>query len=134
MDRRRLKFVLLGSGIMLSMAFLIWAGMDQRGGFAYYLTVTEYLDQDRQSTDGFRVNGKVVEGTIRRLPGGEQVQFTMSDGTMSLQVQYHGIIPDTFVDNAEVVVEGSLGEDRIFEAHLMLAKCPSKYEAAEDQV
>jgi cytochrome c-type biogenesis protein CcmE len=46
-------------------------------------------------------------------------------------VAYHGIIPDTFVDDAAVVVEGQLQDDGTFRAHTLLAKCPSKYEAAE---
>ena len=49
----------------------------------------------------------------------------------TLPVSYHGIIPDTFVDDAAVVVEGRLQEDGTFVAHELLAKCPSKYEAAE---
>lgn len=131
-DRRRLKFVIIGSGILLSMALLIWAGIGRPGGFVYYLTVTEYLNQPATETEGFRVNGRVVEGSIVRAVSGEDVSFVMSDGTSSLTVAYHGVIPDTFVDDAEVVVEGGMRNDGTFEAHMMLAKCPSKYEAAED--
>ena len=132
MDRKRLKFILLGAGVVLSMAFLIWAGLDRPGGFVYYLTVSEFTQQDRRATDGFRVNGKVVQGSIERAAGGEDVAFLMSDGASDLAVRYHGVIPDTFVDGADVVVEGRLGQDNVFEAHTLLAKCPSKYESAED--
>jgi len=131
-DRKRLKFVLLGAGVVLSMVFLIWAGLDRPGGFVYYLTVSEFMQQDRRGTDGFRINGKVVDGTIERQTSGEDVSFLMSDGVASLAVRYHGVIPDTFVDGADVVVEGRLADDHTFEAHTLLAKCPSKYEAAED--
>lgn len=131
MDRRRLKFVLLGVGLVLSMAVLLWAGLDRPGGFVYYLTVSEFLVQPAQATDGFRVNGKVVQGSIERAPSGEDVAFTMSDGASQLAVRYHGIIPDTFVDDADVVVEGRLGSDRVFAATTLLAKCPSKYESAD---
>ena len=61
----------------------------------------------------------------------ETVAFVMTDGGRELPVRYHGIIPDTFVDDADVVVEGALGADGTFAAHTLLAKCPSKYEAAE---
>ena len=132
MDRRQLKFFILGSGVVLSMAFLIWAGMDRPGGFVYYLTVSEFMEQPAEETTGFRVNGRVVEGSIVRETTGEDVRFVMSDGVTELAVYYHGVIPDTFVDDAEVVVEGSLQTDRVFNAHTMLAKCPSKYEAADD--
>jgi cytochrome c-type biogenesis protein CcmE len=55
----------------------------------------------------------------------------MSDGAHTLPVHYRDEVPDTFVDNAEVVVEGELGSDGVFAAHTLFAKCPSKYEAAE---
>jgi len=131
MDRRRLKFLLLGVGVLASMGFLMVVGMGGPGGFAYYLTVSEFTDAPDRGDDGFRINGKVDDGSIVRHPGGLSVAFTMSEGAATLPVSFDGIIPDTFVDGADVVVEGRLGTDGTFEAHTLLAKCPSKYEAAE---
>jgi len=132
MDRKRLKFILLGAGILLSMGFLLVVGVNRPGGFAYYLTVGEFLAQPDRAGDGFRINGKVDPGSIERMTTGEDVTFLVTDGDQSLRVAYHGIIPDTFVDGAEVVVEGSLEDDGTFHAHTLLAKCPSKYESADD--
>jgi cytochrome c-type biogenesis protein CcmE len=73
----------------------------------------------------------VADGTIVRMPTGQDVTFVVTDGDATLPVRYHGIIPDTFVDGADVVVEGQLTGDGTFEAHTLLAKCPSKYEAAD---
>ena len=125
-----MKFVLIGIGMVASIGLLIYAGLGG-DGYVYYKTVTEYLQTGVDSTDGFRVNGKVVEGSIERFPSGEDVRFVMSDGQTAMTVMYHGIIPDTFVDDADVVVKGALGQDEVFRATEMLAKCPSKYEAAE---
>ncbi len=72
-------------------------------------------------------------GTIERLPTGMDVRFVMTDGQTELAVSYHGVIPDTFVDQAAVVVEGRLQDDGTFLAHNLLAKCPSKYEAADEE-
>ena len=132
MDRRRLKFVMLGSGILLSMVFLVWVGVQGTDGMVYYKTVGEFMSLPDRETAGYRVNGKVVHGTIERMASGEDVLFVMSDGDAELTVNYHGIIPDTFVDGAEVVVEGRLLDGGTFEAHTLLAKCPSKYESADD--
>ncbi len=93
--------------------------------------MTEYLERTDRAEGGFRVNGKVTEGSIVRQASGQDVTFVMNDGTSSLAVRYHGIIPDTFVDRADVVVEGQLLDNDVFEAHTLLAKCPSKYEAAD---
>jgi cytochrome c-type biogenesis protein CcmE len=132
MDRKRLKFLLLGAGVVISMGFLMVVGMNRPGGFAYYLTVSEFMQAPDRRSDGFRINGKVTDGTIVRYASGQEVRFVVSDGASDLPVHYAGIIPDTFVDGAEVVVEGRLGDDGTFRAHMLLAKCPSKYEAAED--
>ena len=57
----------------------------------------------------------------------------MTDGEHELRVSYDRETPDTFVDGSEVVVEGSLGPNGVFVARTLLAKCPSKYEAANTE-
>jgi len=133
MDGRRIKFILIGLGIAATMAFmLVVATQKSDGGFAYYVTVKEYTEKG-QPKGRFRVNGKVAPGSIDRLAGGRQVRFTIKDkeGEATLPVDFSGIIPDTFVDDADVVVEGDRRPDGVFVATTLLAKCPSKYEAAE---
>jgi cytochrome c-type biogenesis protein CcmE len=111
---------------------LVVATQKSDGGFAYYVTVKEYT-QNGQPKGRFRVNGKVAAGTIDRMKDGRQVKFTIKDkdGGATLPVDFSGIIPDTFVDDADVVVEGTRRPDGVFEATTLLAKCPSKYEAAK---
>lgn len=128
MERKKLKFLLLGTGIVATMTFILAVGIRSAG--VYYLTVSEFQNKGATRGDRFRVNGKVRGGTIERRPTGQDVAFVMADAGASLPVRYHGIIPDTFVDDAEVVVEGAMAADGTFEASLLLAKCPSKYEAA----
>jgi cytochrome c-type biogenesis protein CcmE len=130
MGGRKTKFLFLGLGIAAAMIFLLAVGLSREGGFVYYYTVSEFKAMDAQDSRNFRLNGKVAEGSIRRMPTGLDVAFTMRDDHASLPVVYHGVIPDTFVDGADVVVEGALQEDGVFKAHNLLAKCPSKYEAA----
>ena len=133
MDGRRLKFFLIGIGIAATMVFLFLVGTQKSdGGFAYYVTVDEFLEKGAPAGH-FRVNGKVRPGSIERLDGGRRVQFTVVDPATqaTLPVDFSGIIPDTFVDDADVVVEGKRREDGVFQATTLLAKCPSKYEAAK---
>jgi cytochrome c-type biogenesis protein CcmE len=122
---------LLGAGIVVSMGFLLVVAMTRPGGMAYYLTVSEFVQSPDRSGDDFRISGKVAEGSIERLPSGQDVNFVMTDGSAVLAVAYHGIVPDAFVDRADVVVEGQVRQDGTFQAHTLLAKCPSKYEAAD---
>jgi cytochrome c-type biogenesis protein CcmE len=133
MDGRRIKFIVIGLGIVATMTFmLVIATQKSDGGFAYYVTVKEFNEKG-EPKGHFRVNGKVAPGTIERIPSGRQVRFTIKDkdGGATLPVDFTGIIPDTFVDDADVVVEGNRRPDGVFVATTLLAKCPSKYEAAK---
>jgi cytochrome c-type biogenesis protein CcmE len=89
--------------IFAGIAWLLTRGEAGEGTFAYYSTVSEYVEHAQPASSGSargdRVHGFVVEGSI----------------------------PDMFMDGAEVVVEGHLGE-KTFVAQKVLAKCPSKYE------
>src|SRR5262245_41774768 len=117
------------SVVILLAAFSILVGLSFRGSMVYYLTVSEFLAHPPSSLDDhFRVNGKVVPGSITKQSGVLGAGFQMTDGRGVLNVVFRNELPDTFVDEAEVVVEGSMKEG-VFEAHTLLAKCPSKYES-----
>lgn len=123
------KFVITIALLLAGFAVLFSVGL--KGSLVYYLTVSEYLDPARQNDLGgnFRVNGLVKAGSIERHKGAVGARFVLTDGHRELPVMYRKEVPDTFVDGAEAVVEGSLGPDGTFEAATLLAKCPSKYEA-----
>jgi len=101
----------------------------------YYLSVGELLARgDAAYGEELRVSGKVVEGTIERGPEANAVRFNVADGDgASVPVVYKGVVPDTFQDGGEVVVEGGLGSEGVFRATTLLAKCPSKYEPEESK-
>ena len=111
MDRRKLKFGLLVVGVVATMAFLLIVTIKSSEGFSYYVTVSEFKSNGATRGDNFRINGKVADGTIERASNGQDVGFVMTDGGATLPVRYHGIVPDTFVDGADVVVEGALRAD-----------------------
>ena len=132
MAGRRISPRILVAVGALVVGFAILFGVGLKGSMVYYLTVGEFLDRQGHEDlgDNFRVNGNVVAGTIVRPPGRMGADFRMTDGTRELSVRFAKETPDTFVDGSEVVVEGALGADGTFEAHTLLAKCPSKYESS----
>jgi cytochrome c-type biogenesis protein CcmE len=126
--------ILIAVGLLVA-GFAVLFGVGMQGSLVYYLTVGEFLDQPARHDLGenFRINGNVVEGSIERPASRLGASFLMTDGTRELRVTYAKETPDTFVDGSEVVVEGALGADGVFVAHTLLAKCPSKYEAANSK-
>lgn len=58
--------------------------------------------------------------------------FEVQSKGQVIRASYRGVVPDTFKDGAEVVVKGRLGPDGfIVEPNGVMAKCPSRYEAAK---
>ncbi len=127
----RMKFILGGTLIVAAMGVLM--AVSFQGNMAYYLEVSEFLQKDNPAMRGnYRVRGNVVPGTIVKRAGELGAEFEMTDGTHAIRVRYLREVPDTFVDRAEVVVEGEMGPDQVFLAHTLLAKCPSKYEVGSE--
>lgn len=81
-----------------------------------------------------RVHGFVETGSIERLYGDDLLhRFRLTWHGVGLPVLASGPLPDTFRDQAEVIVTGRLverdGEWRI-EGTAVMAKCPGKYDGA----
>lgn len=127
--KARLKFILPLFVIASLISWLVFAGV--KDSMVYYITVDELLE-DIPDIYGqkVRVSGTVVNGSIQNEVD-DSLRFTIEAGEGSLDVEYDGIIPDIFTDGVEAVVEGKLSVDNVFEADLLLAKCPTKYESEE---
>ncbi|PYS55701.1 MAG: cytochrome c biogenesis protein CcmE [Acidobacteria bacterium] len=133
MKRKQLKFVVGSLVIILTLAYLAFSGYQESK--AYYQTVSElYASKETAYEKRLKVAGDVVPGSIQR--DGKVINFVISQEDQqtkrlqTLAVQYVGTDapPDTFVDRAQAVVEGKLGQDGVFVANKMQAKCASKYE------
>ncbi len=131
---------MLGGLIILGTASFL-AAKSTAATAQFYLTPHELADRlkadDSFRKNGMKVGGRVVPGSIVRAPGGKEVRFVMRD-TISTSdarftVVYKGIVPDTFTDSVDVVVEGRLDAGNTFQATTLLAKCASRYENAPGQ-
>lgn len=127
MKRKQRKF-LVGFGVVIAaIGYLIYTGFSD--STMYYLTVSE-LQASPVYAKNLRLNGHVVTGSIKKDEVGTmRVRFLAEEGGMETNVVYTGVIPDTFKDGSEIVVEGTYAPDGTFTAHTLLAKCPSKYES-----
>lgn len=133
--KARTKFLIGGLLVLSTSGYLMASSIESTA--MYYLTPTELAAKvgadDSFHDTGLRVGARVVSGTIERDPGGKSVAFVMTDGARTYPVRYRGIIPDTFTDSVDVVVEGRLRRDGVFQATVLTAKCASRYENAPDK-
>jgi cytochrome c-type biogenesis protein CcmE len=123
------RFLLGVVVILAGIGLLVARGA--RNSMVYYITVSELAGKaEAEDLRGLRVSGTVVPGSIDQ----EELvlNFEMTDGTHAVPVTYRGVVPDTFAEDGEVVVEGRFLPDRTFEASFLMAKCPSKYEVSPD--
>jgi cytochrome c-type biogenesis protein CcmE len=124
---RQIKFLVGGIIVVLTAGYLVFNAAS--GSAAYYLTIEE-LEQQGPSKRNVRVSGNIVGESIVWQPRDLHLEFDIVDESGRLSVSYDGSRPDMFRDQAEVVVEGRLTPEGVFEARTMLLKCPSKYEEA----
>ena len=135
------KGIQIAVGAVAIALLLGWYASDQlgEGSFVYYQSLAEFRSGSAAGQNA-RVHGFVTPGSIERDVSGRQVRFHVqekaphSGGTAEggLAVVYASLeTPDLFKDGAEVVVEGRIAAaGGSFEATNVLAKCPSKFEAA----
>ena len=93
----------------------------------------EYHDGRR-----IRVSGTLVDGSFQRIDNSTQSNFQLIDKSGSsvdrLEASYIGVMPDLFFNpHSEIILEGRYEESDIFHAEHILVKCPSKYQAMEEE-
>lgn len=135
MARARTKFIIGGVLVLGTAGYLMASSIGETG--MYYLTpgeLTARVKNDPSFYDtGVKMGARVVPGTIQREAGGRAVAFSVTDGSQVIPVTYRGVIPDTFTDSVDVVVEGRYNQNGTFVATTLLAKCASRYENAPDK-
>ncbi len=126
-------------GVATVVTYLIWTGISET--MVYYMTPVELLERveaDPTFHDvGVKVGAKAISGTYRRVEGELLHVFTVRDlvdESSTFVVEYRNPLPDTFTDDVEVVLEGHLRVDGVFEATTLLTKCGSRYEASPEDL
>ena len=131
--RKKQKKFLVGFGVVIvAIGYLIYTGVTD--ATMYYLTASEL---DTAITEGnvdygenMRLHGRVLTGSIEKGEVGSlQISFIAHEGGTQIPIVNTGVVPDTFRDDSEVVLEGGYGQNGTFTAHTLFAKCPSKYES-----
>ncbi|GAC1382238.1 MAG: cytochrome c maturation protein CcmE [Ktedonobacteraceae bacterium] len=126
--RLPLSFIIGGIAILAAVIYLVYA--NTQANAVYYMTVSELRNCTTCTAQSVRVAGTVQQGSIVRDDQKQLITFVIIQGSQSLPVTYSGIVPDIFRPGIEVVVEGHYIGQGPFQAQALLAKCPSKFQAA----
>ncbi|MDF0727706.1 cytochrome c maturation protein CcmE [Cytobacillus sp. S13-E01] len=99
-----------------------------------YLTVDELQDKKEEAVgERIKVSGNIVGESIEFDPSTILLSFELEGKNGNrVSIQYDGVKPDTLNDGWEAIVEGELNSEGVFIASELLVKCPSKYEALEE--
>lgn len=109
--------------------------------WVYYYSVDEFVRRTSAQTaqNGVTANTGVNQNRIIRLAGWVkpgsiaintekmQLDFELAGQHSSVPVRYYGVVPKNFAANKEVVVEGRLSANGVFQANKILTRCESKY-------
>lgn len=124
----RIYFVIVS--VLLTFILLVGSGMEET--MVYTLTVKELKAQpDKYAARGVRLSGNVAEGSLLSHAA-TSYEFDLIAEDETLRVRYNGILPDTFRENHEVIIEGKYLGENVFAAQHIFTKCASKYEAVPE--
>jgi len=129
MNSKALKVGLTTLVLITAFAGLLWSTL--REGTEYYKHVEEVMAQPNDwYGKKLQLHGFVVPKSIMRRRDSLDYRFEVASKGQVINASYRGIVPDTFKDDAEVVLKGVLTPQGFeVEANGVMAKCPSKYEA-----
>jgi cytochrome c-type biogenesis protein CcmE len=133
MNKRMMKVLLSVAVVAGGIGLLVYSSL---GHVQYYKMVDELLaEPDGWVDKTLRVHGFVEAGSIqeRIVDQRSETTFMVENNGARIRVEHTGPKPDTFKDLSEVVAKGRLvheGDEYVFYASELMAKCPSKYEGA----
>jgi cytochrome c-type biogenesis protein CcmE len=96
-------------------------------GTEYYIHVDEVMqDQSAWRNKKLQLHGFVAD--LRQRPDSLDYKFQVRFNGKVIDARYTGVVPDTFKNDSEVVLKGTLQPDGFaVEPNGVMAKCPSKY-------
>jgi len=137
MAHRYIKIGITALVLASAFGFLMWTTL--QNGTEYFKHVDEVV-ADRQAWEGkpLQLHGYVIPGSIAQRPNTLDWRFKIQNNPIRagepgnvMTVTYSGIVPDTCKGEAEVVLHGKLSTEGFHtDPNGVIAKCPSKYEAA----
>lgn len=130
--KKKIKNLIFISIILSTFVYLIYQGVSDT--MVYYLSVNELLEKgDSIYRKKLRLGGKILKESIKLDSLKQDLSFKIYEDDKKILIKYHGIVPDSFMQSEDVIVEGIFLPGKIFEAAVLMPKCPSKYDVKTDK-
>jgi cytochrome c-type biogenesis protein CcmE len=122
--KRRIRLVVALAAALLLSSALIYTSFSASSEAVTPSRLAAGADSGR----AYQLTGKVVDGSVRDIPGGKSFRVRDRDGSTSVPVRYVGAVPDPFREGREVIVTvRKQGATFVGERDSLVTKCPSKF-------
>ena len=128
MKHKAVKIGLTSLVLALAFAGLMYSTLAE--GTEYYKHVDEVMGQPAEwYGKRLQLHGYIVPDSVFVNKRTLEYRFKVQSNGKIVDARYTGVVPDTFKDDAEVVLKGTLAADGFsVSPNGVMAKCPSKYE------
>jgi cytochrome c-type biogenesis protein CcmE len=128
MSHKAIKIGLTALVLIVAFSALLFTTLQDN--LQYYKYVDEVAAAPHEwEGKSLQVHGNVVPGSVQGTADRLNWKFDLERNGKVINATFSGVPPDTFKDDAEVVLTGRFSSQG-FHATDMTAKCPSKYEEA----
>lgn len=118
-------------GLLAAATCIYFVVIDGMKSETYFYTADQAVAQGTELVgQTVRIKGIVEPGTVVGIDGQLRREFRVAEKGKSIKVTYDKAMPDTFDEDMEVVVNGTVDENLVVIADEVLVKCPSRYEGA----
>ncbi|OYU70966.1 MAG: cytochrome c biogenesis protein CcmE [Alphaproteobacteria bacterium PA2] len=122
--RRRLIIVAAVAPVLvMAVGLTLWGLSDS---ISYFYTPSQAEAANPPPGRSVQLGGLVKAGSVLKHSDG-QVEFVVSDQTMSDRIVFQGDLPDLFREGQGIVATGHFRADGVFEAKQVLAKHDERY-------
>ena len=128
MKRKNQRLTLLILAIVAILAAVLLAMSALKDRASYFYAPGDLAGKPLPVGKAVRIGGMVKKHSVKHLPDGVTIDFTVRDETPStIRVRFRGIPPDLFQEDSGVVAEGKFQPDGLFVASEILAKHDENY-------
>ena len=121
---QRLLLILLTLVIILIAVMLIL--YNTRENVSYFYTPSEINKSDIIINKTIRIGGFVENDSFSKISS-SSFKFRITDEKVSILVTFNGILPDLFREGQGAVIEGTFGNNDVFNATTVFAKHDENY-------